>query len=292
MALPVFRFAPSPNGLLHLGHAYSALLNRKLATDTGGSLLLRIEDIDTERCSPELEARMLEDLAWIGFRFDGTPRRQSEHLARYRAALERLEDMGLVYPSTMSRGEIKALARRIEATGTPVQIDPEGVPIYPGRERELSPTARRELKSGSADYALRLDVAAALRHIGGPLSWREAADESQSATRDVAADPAAWGDVVLGRKSLATSYHLACVLDDADQGVSHVVRGLDLYAATSVHRLLQELLGLPAPSYLHHRLILDEDGAKLSKSRKSTALAHLRAAGATVDEIRRRIGID
>jgi glutamyl-Q tRNA(Asp) synthetase len=288
----VFRFAPSPNGLLHLGHAYSALLNRRLATDTGGRLLLRIEDIDRERCSPKLETQMLEDLVWIGFRFDGTPRRQSEHLARYRAALDRLEDMGLVYPSTTSRGEIRTLARRIAATGTPVPLDPEGMPIYPGRERELSPAARRDLKSGSADYALRLDVATALRRIGRPLAWREFEDESLNASREVAADPAAWGDVVLGRKSLATSYHLACVLDDADQGVSHVVRGLDLYAATSVHRLLQELLGLPAPSYFHHRLILDEDGTKLSKSRKSTALAHLRVAGTTVEDIRRRIGID
>jgi glutamyl-Q tRNA(Asp) synthetase len=291
MPSPVFRFAPSPNGLLHLGHAYSALLNRQLATATGGKLLLRIEDIDLERCTPEFEAQMLEDLDWIGFAYDGEILRQSERLEAYRAALAELDRLGLIYPSAMSRADIRRLALAAEASGTPLPADPDGATLYPGKERDYSTAQRRKLMAESADYALRLDTRRAVEGLRR-LYWREVDDETLQSFRRIEADATIWGDVILARKSLATSYHLSCVVDDSAQAVTHVVRGKDLFAATAVHRLLQHLLGFTEPDYFHHRLIFDEDGRKLAKSRSSTALAHLRAAGVTRDEICRQIDLE
>lgn len=293
MSRPVFRFAPSPNGRLHLGHALSALLNARMAGALGGRLLIRIEDIDRTRCTPELEAAVLEDLAWLGLDWERPVRRQSEHFPEYAAALGRLSDMGLVRKAFLTRGEIaRAVARLEEEHRAPWPCDPDGAPLYPGDEAILSPQDIAAREAQGAPFALRLDMRAALARCKAPLSWQELQDdEGRQAPMRIAADPARWGDVVLARKDTPTSYHLSVVVDDALQGITHVVRGRDLYEATAVHRLLQELLGLPEPLYRHHRLILGEDGRKLSKSQGDTALAELRAKGATPEEIRRRVGL-
>lgn len=285
MPPPVFRFAPSPNGYLHLGHALSALLNAEAARAAGGRMLLRIEDIDVTRCRPEFEAAIYEDLAWLGVTWDEPVRRQSEHFADYRAALARLEAMDLVYPSFESRAEIAALVAERE----PWPRDPDGAPLYPGVARSMPQDERARRIAAGEPYALRLDMQKAMAQFGGRLTWAESGD---GVTGEILADPAAWGDVILARKDTPASYHLAVVVDDAHQGVTDVVRGLDLFHATSMHRLLQTLLGLPAPRYRHHRLILDADGRKLSKSTAATALRELRAQGLTPSDIRRRVGLD
>jgi glutamyl-Q tRNA(Asp) synthetase len=289
MPPPVFRFAPSPNGYLHLGHAYSALLNFDLARRTGGRFLLRIEDIDLTRCKPEFETAIYQDLGWLGIAWQEPVRRQSEHFADYRAAVEKLSSQGLVYPGFESRAEIAKMVAQREAKGSWPR-DPDGAPLYPGAAKLLSPDERaRKLESGAA-YALRLDIAAACAR-GGDLGWLEHGEGPDGETGAVAARPRAWGDVVLARKETPTSYHLAVVIDDALQGVTEVVRGQDLFWSTSVHRLLQQLLGLPQPVYRHHRLVLDAAGRKLSKSTQATGLRELRAAGATADDIRRLVGL-
>jgi glutamyl-Q tRNA(Asp) synthetase len=289
MPPPVFRFAPSPNGYLHLGHAYSALLNFDLARQTGGRFLLRIEDIDPTRCTPEFEAAIYQDLGWLGIVWEQPVRRQSEHLADYRDALEKLSGQGLVYPGFESRAEIARLVAEREATA-PWPRDPDGVPLYPGAARLLSSDARARLIEADAPYALRLDMAAASARAGA-LGWVEHGEGPEGETGEVAARPQAWGDVVLARKETPTSYHLAVVIDDALQGVSEVVRGQDLFWSTSVHRLLQRLLGLPQPAYRHHRLVLDGAGRKLAKSTQATGLRTLRAEGATPADIRRLVGL-
>jgi glutamyl-Q tRNA(Asp) synthetase len=289
MSAPVFRFAPSPNGELHLGHAYSALLNDQMATAIGGRLLLRIEDIDTTRCTPEFEARILRDLSWLGIRWEEPVRRQSEHFDAYRDMLERLARDDLVYPAFMSRGEIRAHIAESEAKGRHWPRDPDGVPIYPATDKQLSSSERNRRITEGTPFSWRLDIQAALSALPTPLAWTEFTDEGLGGSRGVEARPQEWGDVVIARREIPTSYHLSVVTDDALQGVSHVVRGRDLYAATSVQRLLQELLGLPAPAYFHHRLILGPDGRKLSKSLRDSGLASLRASGATPTDIRRMV---
>jgi len=286
---PVFRFAPSPNGYLHLGHAYSALLNFDRAREAGGRMLLRIEDIDATRCRPEFEAAICEDLAWLGIAWETPVRRQSEHLADYRAALEKLSALSLVYPAFESRAEIARLVAAREADG-PWPRDPDGAPLYPGDAKSLSADERAGLIASGAPYALRLDMAAACQRVGS-LTWTELGEGPDRERGLVQARPKAWGDVILARKETPTSYHLSVVVDDALQGVSEVVRGQDLFHATSVHRLLQVLLGLPEPVYRHHALIRDEVGRKLSKSSRSTGLRELRAAGATPVGIRRLVGL-
>jgi len=280
---PVFRFAPSPNGYLHLGHALSALINADLASAAGGRLLLRIEDIDETRCRPEYEAAIYEDLAWLGIAWEMPVRRQSEHYDDYRAALAKLEAMGLAYRAYESRAEIARAA---------AGADPDGAPLYPGRDNTLIDAAERQRRADAGEpFAVRLDMAAALARAGR-LTWTETCAGPSGETDTIAANPATWGDVILARKDTPTSYHLAVVVDDAAQYVSDVVRGRDLFHATSVHRLLQTLLDLPSPRYRHHRLILDIDGRKLSKSTDATGLRELRAQGATPADIRRRVGLD
>jgi glutamyl-Q tRNA(Asp) synthetase len=287
MPQPVFRFAPSPNGYLHLGHAFSALLNFDMAGRTGGRFLLRVEDIDATRCRSEFEDAIYQDLAWLGIAWETPVRRQSEHLADHRAALEKLVTEGLVYPSFESRAEIARLVAQREGHWP---CDPDGAPHYPGTAKSLSPEKRAQLLRSGKPYALRLDTAAARARIG-ELSWIERCEGPEGETGVVAARPQDWGDVILARKETPTSYHLAVVIDDALQGVSEVVRGRDLFCSTSIHRLLQELLGLPQPVYRHHRLILDGGGQKLSKSTKATGLRELRAQGMTPAEIRHLVDL-
>lgn len=286
---PVFRFAPSPTGYLHLGHALSALIDHDVCRAAGGRFLLRIEDIDRTRCRPEFETAIYEDLAWLGITWETPVRRQSEHLIDYRAALEKLSALGLVYPAFESRAEIARLIAAREADG-PWPRDPDGAPLYPGDARSLSADERSQLIASGAPYALRLDMQAACRRAARP-SWNELGEGPDGERGIVPARPEAWGDVILARKETPTSYHLSVVVDDALQGVSEIVRGQDLFYATSVHRLLQVLLGLPEPAYRHHRLIRDEAGRKLSKSSQSTGLRALRAAGITPARIRQLVGL-
>lgn len=285
----IFRFAPSPNGHLHLGHAYSALLNADLARQCGGRLLLRIEDIDTVRCRPEYETAIYEDLTWLGVSWQVPVRRQAEHFEDYRAALAKLDNERLIYPSFESRGEINALIAERERHG-PWPRDPDGVPLYPGNARNLPAAERERRRRGGASYALRLAMDAAVARAG-VLTWTETGSGPKGESGTITAAPQMWGDVVLARKEAPTSYHLAVAIDDALTGVTDVVRGQDLFWSTSIHRLLQALLGLPEPAYHHHRLILDAGGRKLSKSTLATSLRDLRAAGTTAKDIRRMLGL-
>ncbi len=277
---PVFRFAPSPNGYLHLGHAYSALLNAQLAKDMGGRFLIRVEDIDTTRCRRELIDAALEDLAWLGLAWEQPVLRQSGHFERYKAVLVDLEESGLVFRCYCMR---KALADCQRNTAT----CPDGMPLYSGKCRNLSPTERATMQSDARPYSMRLDMASAMLRIAGkPLFWQE------WGLGAIKAQPGRWGDVILGRKEVPTSYHLSVVLDDALQGVTDIVRGKDLFSATAIHRLLQELLGLPEPRYRHHDLIRDEAGQKLAKSRISVPIRELRKEGISASDIRKRLGFE
>lgn len=281
----MLRFAPSPNGELHLGHALSALTNWKLARQLGGRLLLRIEDIDLGRARKAYVEQIFEDLAWLGIAWETPVRRQSEHFAAYTGAADKLAAMGLLYPCFASRAEISASAR-------PGAFDPDGGPLYCGPHRALTPEDVQRRLAGGERPAMRLNMAKAVARARemqpDPIVIRTL-DRHQRIDKRVA-EPDRWGDVIIQRKEVPTSYHLAVVVDDAVQGVTHVVRGQDLLAATDLHRLLQVLLGLPAPIYHHHRLLLGEDGQKLAKSRRDTCLRHLRDQGRTPGDIRRLIG--
>ncbi|MGE0237921.1 MAG: tRNA glutamyl-Q(34) synthetase GluQRS [Parvibaculaceae bacterium] len=281
MSLATFRFAPSPNGRLHLGHAYSALLNEKMARAAGGRFLLRIEDIDTIRCTPELSRAMLMDLAWLGLKWEAPVLRQSEHLGRYREVQQVLRDRGLLYPCFCSRQDI---ARRV---GADARRDPEGQPLYPGTCRHMTAADRARHLAQGDPAAWRIDMAQALAPVGAALTFSEA---GSGARVEEIAHPEDWGDVVLARKDIDTSYHIAVVIDDALQGVTHVVRGHDLFHATAIHRLLQHLLALPVPRYHHHTLVNDEAGRKLSKSLGSRSLHDLREGGASAKDVRKALG--
>jgi glutamyl-Q tRNA(Asp) synthetase len=268
----VTRFAPSPTGYLHLGHVRSAWEGWHLAREAGGSFLLRIEDIDRGRCRPEFDAAIREDLAWLGLDWNGDVRRQSEHFADYEAALARLDAQGLLYPCFCTRKEIHTEIAR--AGGAPQGGDG---PVYPGTCRHLSPFERTERIAAGHDYAVRLDGGAAVARTGA-LDWSEDG-------RRVAAEPAALGDVVLARKDVPMSYHLAVTVDDALQGVTLVTRGIDLFAATHVHRLLQALLGLPTPAYRHHPLLTDASGRRLAKRDRALTIRAMREAGMSPAEV-------
>ncbi|MBB3915656.1 tRNA glutamyl-Q(34) synthetase GluQRS [Rhizobium fabae] len=285
---PVFRFAPSPNGPLHLGHALSAFLNRDMAEANHGRLLLRIEDIDLTRCTPEFEASILSDLDWLDFSWESPVRRQSEHFPEYQAALHALIERGLVYPAFLTRGEVKTRVAAYEAAGEAWPRDPDGTPHYPATDRERPEAESRQMLASGKRHAWRLDMRKALDLTGELLFWTETGD---GRTGEIAAEPEVWGDVILSRSDAPSSYHLSVVVDDALQGVTHVVRGLDLFHATSVHRLLQVLLDLPQPIYHHHRLILDADGRKLSKSEGDSGLGELRARGMSGSDVRRLVGL-
>ncbi|OYW74798.1 MAG: tRNA glutamyl-Q(34) synthetase GluQRS [Verrucomicrobia bacterium 12-59-8] len=276
----VTRFAPSPTGWLHLGHAYAALFAQEKAA--GGRFLIRLEDIDGTRARPEYEGAIFEDLAWLGLEWEEPVRRQSDHFADYRAALVKLEASGVLYPCFCTRREIQ---EEIARAGNAPQ-GPDG-PLYPGTCRNRDAGERAQRVAAGESYALRLDVAKAARFVEGNLEWT---DRERGLFQ---AQPAVFGDVVLARKDTPASYHLAVVVDDALQGITLVTRGEDLLEATHLHRLLQALLGLPVPEWQHHRLITDEKGKRLAKRDDARSLRSLRAAGWTPervrDEIRRKL---
>ncbi|MCS6932603.1 MAG: tRNA glutamyl-Q(34) synthetase GluQRS [Acetobacteraceae bacterium] len=275
----VTRFAPSPTGRLHLGHAHAALFAWRAARAAGGRFLLRIEDIDPLRCRPEFTEAILEDLSWLGVAWDGPVRVQSRHLAAYRAVLVSLAARGLLYPCFCTRADI---AREVAASaGAP--HGPEG-PVYPGTCRRLPPEARAARIAAGEPHAWRLDMAAARAAVPAALSFEERGEGR------IACDPARFGDAVLGRKDVPASYHLAVTHDDALQGVTLVTRGADLKPATDLHRLLQALMGWPEPVYAHHPLLTGPDGRRLAKRDGAATLAALRAAGRSPAEVRAMAG--
>jgi glutamyl-Q tRNA(Asp) synthetase len=284
---PVFRFAPSPNGELHLGHALSALIGYEQAQAAGGRFLLRIEDIDVGRTRPEFVAGIFEDLRWLGVAWEVPVVFQSARMPAYRAAAQRLEALGVLYRCFATRSEIEAAAGGTER-------DPDGARLYPGLWRSRPEGSIADALAAGRPYALRIDMAKASQLaasvLGGrPITFVEAG--ANGGPQLVEAHPERWGDGVIVRKDVATSYHLAVVVDDAWQGITHVTRGRDLYGATDLHRLLQVLLGLPEPVYHHHRLIVDGDGRKLAKSARDTSLRSLRRRGASAAEVRSLVGL-
>jgi glutamyl-Q tRNA(Asp) synthetase len=272
------RFAPSPTGFLHLGHAYSALIAWRRARDAAGWFLLRLEDIDPGRCRPEFARAILEDLEWLGLDWDGEVRVQSEHLAEYQAVLDALSSRGLLYPCFCTRADIQ----REVAAAAQAPHGPDGVPRYPGTCRALSADERAGRLTAGVPHALRLDMRRTLSLVSDVLTFEE---ENEG---KIVCDPAQFGDVVLARKDAPASYHLCVTQDDALQGVTLVTRGEDLKPATHLHRLLQALMGWPAPRYAHHRLLLDASGRRLAKRDKAATLRDLRAQGVTPEEVRRR----
>jgi glutamyl-Q tRNA(Asp) synthetase len=273
----VTRFAPSPTGLLHLGHALAALVAWEAARRTRGTFLLRIEDIDRTRCRAEFETALREDLTWLGLTWPEPVRRQSDHLADYAAALEQLKALGVIYPCFCTRAEIeREIAAMVSAPH-----GPEGT-LYPGTCRALTERVRTEKLAAGAGHAWRLDVARA-EALTGPLEWIDRRRGRQVAV------PAVLGDVVLARKDIGTSYHLAVVVDDAAQGVTLVTRGEDLFPCTHLHRLLQQLLGLPVPEWAHHSLVCDASGRRLAKRDHASGLRTLRESGATPADVRERL---
>ncbi|WP_429912059.1 tRNA glutamyl-Q(34) synthetase GluQRS [Glycocaulis sp.] len=283
----VTRFAPSPTGGLHLGHAFAALCASDAAKAAGGRFLLRIEDIDTERCKPEFEAAIFEDLEWLGLEWEEPVRRQSEHLDDYTRALSQLQDNGLVYRCFRTRKEVLA---EIASAPHLAPHGPEGpaftsTPLPPSREKRLLEDGR--------PYAWRLSMAACRDHLGGTfdaLNWREESLDPPHTLTPVPARPDLFGDVVIARKDAGTSYHLAAVHDDALQGITHIVRGIDLRPAAGLHRLLQTLLSYPEPAYRHHPLLAGPDGKRYAKRDRSVTLRHLRESGHEPGDIRRLIG--
>ncbi|HZT89190.1 MAG TPA: tRNA glutamyl-Q(34) synthetase GluQRS [Stellaceae bacterium] len=272
----VTRFAPSPTGYLHLGHVYSALQGWRAARDGGGRFLVRLEDIDLARCREEYAAAILEDLAWLGLSWDGPVRRQSEHFDDYCGALERLDAAGVLYPCFCTRRDIQAEIAR--AGGAP---QGDAGPTYRGICRRLSPHERDRRCRNGADHALRLDLERALA-LTGQLEWTE---ETPEGPRRVVAAPDLLGDVVVARKDVPVSYHLAVTVDDALQGITLVTRGADLFASTHIHRVLQALLGLPTPRYRHHPLLTDGEGVRLAKRAGAPTIREMRQAGATAAQV-------
>lgn len=281
------RFAPSPNGLLHIGHALSAIIAHDTARANGGRFLLRIEDIDLERRRPEYVSAIYEDLGWLGLTWEEPVLVQSEHFNAYLAAADKLIALGLLYPCFATRSEIAAAA-------DPQKADPDGASVYPGLWKGASGDQIGARMAAGDTPALRLDMDRALRALcvkrgAEPLTFTEVAEDGSRQT--VVAEPQRWGDAIIVRKDVPASYHLSVVVDDARQGVTHVTRGRDLFAATDLQRLLQELLDLPEPVYSHHRVICWADGRKLSKSNQDMGLRALREEGATPADIRKVIGL-
>ena len=275
----VTRFAPSPTGYMHLGHAYAAIFAWNAARERNGRFLLRIEDIDRDRCRPEFEDAIFEDLHWLGLDWAGQPRRQSDNMADYKRALNKLHELDLLYPCFCTRKEIQA-----EIANADVAPHNTDGSIYPGLCRTLTPKEREVRLSSSVPYALRLDMTKA-HAIAGPLTWNDREQGTNNAD-------ACAGDVVLARKDVPTSYHLAVTLDDHRQRVTLVTRGMDLFHSSSVHRLLQSLLGLNIPEWQHHKLIMSKEGRRLSKRGRALTISALRRAGESPASVRAMVGFD
>ncbi|MEQ1653679.1 MAG: tRNA glutamyl-Q(34) synthetase GluQRS [Hyphomicrobium sp.] len=287
MSVFVTRFAPSPNGLLHAGHALSAIIAHDAARDASGRFLLRIEDIDVTRARPEFIQAIYDDLDWLGLLWETPVLVQSQHFPDYLAAADQLIAQGLLYPCFATRAEIAAVS-------DPSRTDPDGAPLYPGLWKTAPAEAVAERIANGETPALRIDMQAALRAANArlgdkPLTFTEI--DADGVARIVTAEPEHWGDAIIVRKDVPASYHLAVVVDDARQGVTQVTRGEDLFASTDIHRLLQVLLDLPEPRYSHHRLVRWADGRKLSKSNGDMGLRALRNEGATAADVRRAIGL-
>lgn len=274
----VTRFAPSPTGYLHLGHAYSALLNFDQARMAGGKFVLRIEDIDQQRCRPEYETAIFDDLGWLGITWDDVPLKQSDRFAVYEAQLLQLHDRGLIYRCFRTRKDIE------NAAGAP-----HGPPLTVFRSAPLAALEERDNLVEGRPYAWRLSLSAAEENLGSAFQSLSFLEETDEGLVEKPANPTLLGDVVLGRKDSGTSYHLSSVLDDATQGVTHVTRGEDLYETAGLHVLLHRLMGLTPPIYRHHKLILDSEGKRLAKRDKSATLRHLRETGVTGKEVRARL---
>ncbi|UTW58471.1 tRNA glutamyl-Q(34) synthetase GluQRS [Kordiimonas sp. SCSIO 12603] len=268
------RFAPSPTGGLHMGHAYSALLAFHEAQKHNGRFLLRIEDIDTTRCKPEFIEDIYRDLEWLGLRWEAPVRCQSQHFTDFQQALDTLKSMGVIYPCFCTRKEIQ---------NTQPQIGPEGI-IYPGTCKHLTAEEQQQLIDVGKSHSWRLNLDAALEKIDTPMFWRD------QIARQIAATPELLGDVILARKDTPTSYHLSVVVDDALQNITHVIRGKDLWHATHIHVVLQALLKLPQPQYWHHDLLLDESGEKFAKRNKSMTLKSIREGGTSVKDLYTKLG--
>jgi glutamyl-Q tRNA(Asp) synthetase len=284
----VTRFAPSPTGPLHLGHALAARVARDLARSTAGRFLLRLEDIDTARCQARYEAGIYADLRWLGLQWDGEVLRQSEHLPRYRAQLGRLTAAGLTYPCFCTRAEIAA---EVAAMGSaPQGLDSPDGPTYPGTCRRLPGPERAARLAGGLPHALRLDVERCRLLVGTTLAFEETGSGPAGEHGTITVDTATLSDIVLARKDLGVSYHLAVVVDDDYQGVTLVTRGEDLFGATGVQRLLQAALGLKTPRYHHHRLVRDAAGRRLAKRDVARAIASLREAGQSPEAVLASLG--
>lgn len=281
MTVLVTRFAPSPTGLLHSGHAFSALFAYELARQSGGRFILRIEDLDFTRCRPEFETALLEDLAWLRITYELPVRRQSDHLSVFTAAANALQQKGLLYPCFCTRKDIQ---QEINAAGG-APHGPDG-PVYPGTCRHLSAAEREDRIAAGQSFALRLDLQRSISITGSDLRWRDLEKGWQTARPEI------FGDIVLIRKDIGSSYHLAVVHDDALQGVTRVTRGMDLFSATHIQRVLQSLLGLPTPEYHHHQLICDNNGKRLAKRDDAESLRSLRERGFTAAELRARLFAD
>ena len=282
MTVPVVtRFAPSPTGLLHTGHAFSALFAYESARRSEGPFILRIEDLDFTRCRPEFETAIEEDLGWLGITWELPVRRQSDHLSDFAAAADSLQQQGLLYPCFCTRKDIQ---QEINAAGG-APHGPDG-PVYPGTCKHLSPAERDDRIAAGQSFALRLNLEKAIRITGSDLPWRDLAKGWQTARPEI------FGDIVLIRKDIGSSYHLAVVHDDAIQGVTRVTRGMDLFSATHIQRVLQSLLVLPTPVYHHHQLICDNNGKRLAKRDNAESLRSIRDRGITAEELRAKLFAD
>ena len=276
----ITRFAPSPTGYLHIGHAYAALFAEKVARETGGRFILRIEDIDNARCKPGLEEAIYEDLNWLGLKWDEPVRRQSDHLADYTSALKRLSNLNLTYPCFCTRKGINAEIQR--AGGAPHNSE---VSIYPGTCKLLTETERMKRIHEGQKHAIRLNIAEALK-ITGVLSWKDWRAGLKTANFKC------FGDIIIARKDIPTSYHLSVTVDDALQDITLVTRGEDLAESTPIHRLLQALLGYKSPRYCHHKLIKNREGKRLAKRDQAASIRSLRAKGKKPEDIRSMIGME